>query len=71
MSEKMTPKEFAGKVEWEGGLYDALFGYGLKSSDLEDGELKDAIESVESWAPDFIEAMEYAESLLEDLTEES
>lgn len=39
----MTPAEFAGKVEWEGGVLDAL-DYGLRADDLDDSnpELKAA-----------------------------
>jgi hypothetical protein len=35
MADKMTPQEFAQKVEWEGGVLDAL-EYGLKADDLDD-----------------------------------
>jgi len=34
---KMTDEEFVGKVDYEGGLLDAVFGYGLSEDDLEDG----------------------------------
>lgn len=70
MSEKMTEEEFANKVEWEGGLYDALFIYGLKSGDLVDGPLKDAIEKIESQAKPFNDAMDEAEWLIESLLED-
>jgi hypothetical protein len=36
VSNKYTAQEFADKVEWEGGLYEAVTGYGLKASDLDD-----------------------------------
>lgn len=35
MKKKLTTKEFANKVEWEGGLYDAVAGYGLNEADLD------------------------------------
>lgn len=30
----MNREELAAKVDWEGGLADAIFGYGIKSDDL-------------------------------------
>ncbi|APQ42219.1 hypothetical protein PBI_MRMAGOO_137 [Mycobacterium phage MrMagoo] len=41
----MTPQEFYQKVEWEGGLAEAVFSYGLNDSDLDDSDpvLKEAI----------------------------
>ena len=32
----MTPEEFAAKVDYEGGLFGALFGYGLTEDHLDD-----------------------------------
>ena len=32
----MTPEEFAAKVDYEGGILSAMFGYGLGEYDLED-----------------------------------
>jgi hypothetical protein len=32
----MTPVEFAGKVEWEGGVLDA-WEYGLRADEIEEG----------------------------------
>ena len=32
----MTPEEFAAKVDYEGGILSAMFGYGLDEYDLED-----------------------------------
>lgn len=32
----MTPEEFAAKVDYEGGLFEALFGYGLTEDHLDD-----------------------------------
>ena len=31
----MTPEEFASKVDYEGGLFSALFGYGLTEDHLD------------------------------------
>lgn len=31
---KMSMEQFASKVEWEGGLYNAIVGYGLDETDL-------------------------------------
>ncbi|QNL30823.1 hypothetical protein SEA_ESTES_135 [Mycobacterium phage Estes] len=49
----MTPQEFYSAVEWEGGLCEAVFGYGLKAADLDDSdpELKQAILDMEIVAP--------------------
>lgn len=36
VSNKYTTQEFADKVDWEGGLYEAVTSYGLKPEDLDD-----------------------------------
>lgn len=41
MKYTMTEQEFANKIEWEGGILDAL-DYGLTPEDVEGGELQDA-----------------------------
>jgi hypothetical protein len=42
MSDKpMTESAFASKVEWEGGIFEAL-DYGLKPSDAPKGPIRDA-----------------------------
>lgn len=46
MSKAMTEKDFAAKIEWEGGIPDAL-EYGLKSEDCEPGELRNAWKDLE------------------------
>lgn len=47
---RMTESDFAAKIEWEGGIVDAL-EYGLKYSDCEPGELRNAWEKLEvKWA---------------------
>lgn len=38
--EPMTPEDFAAKVNWEGGVMDAL-AYGLKPSDAPEGPIRD------------------------------
>lgn len=46
----MTEHDFAAKVEWEGGITDAL-DYGLKAEDCEPGDLRTAWEKLElQWA---------------------
>lgn len=37
MSDQMTPQEFVAKIDWEGGVLDALI-YGLKAKDLDDSD---------------------------------
>ncbi len=37
----MTESAFAGKVEWEGGIFEAL-DYGLKPADVVEGPLREA-----------------------------
>ncbi len=41
----MTPLEFAAKIEWEGGIFDAFLDYGLTADDLDDTDpaLKSAV----------------------------
>ena len=41
-NKKMTPEEFASKLDWEGGLYELVTSYGLSPDRLEDGALKDS-----------------------------
>ena len=66
MSDKMTEEEFGYKVSMEGGLYEALFSYGLDSDDVEEGPLKEALKRVEAIAPSFVEAMDDVEALIEE-----
>ena len=42
MDKKMTPEEFAAKLEWEGDIYELATSYGLNPDSLEDGPLKDS-----------------------------
>lgn len=49
----MTPEEFWAKCDWEGGLLEAVFGYGLDADDLDDSdpELKRAIRDLKAVEP--------------------
>ncbi|AEK10025.1 hypothetical protein FDH96_gp142 [Mycobacterium phage Rey] len=49
----MTPQEFYSAVEWEGGLCEAVFSYGLGPDDLDDSdpELKEAIRAMKGVEP--------------------
>lgn len=69
MSTPMTEAEFAGKVEWEGGVIAAI-EYGLESSALRPGELKDAWAGLETAYAGIEVDLQYVESLLEDLEED-
>lgn len=40
MREPMTAQDFAGKVEWEGGILEAV-DYGLKPEDAPEGPLRE------------------------------
>ncbi len=42
----MTPQELVNKIDYEGGLYDAIIGWGLGQSDLTEA----TIEQQEIWA---------------------
>lgn len=69
MSGQMTPAEFAGKVEWEGGVLDAL-DYGLRADDLDDSnpELKAAWRDLaRRWAEDFEPGLRNVERMLDEL----
>lgn len=49
-SEPMTERDFAAKIDWEGGITAAL-DYGLRTEDCEPGPLRDAWEKLElKWA---------------------
>jgi len=45
MSEKWTKEELADKVEWEGGVYDAVCLYGLKPEYLPDDTPPEVVEA--------------------------
>lgn len=46
----MTKHEFLEKVEWEGGIEDAL-AYGLSSEDCDDPEVADLWRKLEAFQP--------------------
>lgn len=43
MSYKYTPEELIEKVDYEGGLFDAFFGYGIEVSEVPDERLQEAL----------------------------
>jgi hypothetical protein len=43
VSKYQTRQEFAEHCDWEGGLLETVFGYGVDPASLPDGELADAI----------------------------
>lgn len=64
----MNGPDFAGKVQWEGGVVDAL-DYGLKHTDLdigEDDELRQVWQELEQQWDVMRIMVEQAESLLEE-----
>lgn len=72
MSKNMTDLAFARKADWEGGAYDGIFEYGLKSSDLADqeGELAAAVRALEGLAGPFHDALQKVEDLIESISED-
>lgn len=46
----MTPEEFIDRCDWEGGIWNGIFGYGLKETDLDrtEGEFYDAVKELSS-----------------------
>ena len=68
----LTDPEFAAKVDYEGGLLEALLGYGLSSDSLEPGELKDAISELENIirSPEFNAALDQANYLIGEALDE-
>lgn len=68
MAEQTTEFEFAAKVDWEGGV-EAAMEYGLQSSELPDGELKDAWVEVEKYWSDYADAADRAWNVVQDILE--
>lgn len=62
MSEKWSKEEVANKVDWEGGLLDALY-WGIRADMIEDQELAEAWAELEKTMPVF----DKVRSLLPDL----
>lgn len=55
MSRFESPGDLAAKVEWEGGLTEAILGYGIKSEELPEGTPEEVVEAwkrVEAVKPD-------------------
>lgn len=69
--QKMTDREFAAKVEWEGGVYDAIFDYGLRSTDLADQstELCASMKALEEILPQVQQLIDSIEEALEEVDE--
>jgi hypothetical protein len=65
----MTEQEFAAKVIWEGGIFDAL-EYGLKSADCDPGKLRDLWTRLEYHWIDVEPLAEEIEKRIEVLTDE-
>lgn len=65
----MSESDFVAKINWEGGIVGAL-EYGLKSSDLEPGELRDAWKELEKAWSKMQEPMDEVQSLIDELTED-
>ena len=65
----MTNEEFAQKVEWEGGWLEAIFGYGLSESDLEEqsGPFYEAVKELSSLRKRVGELEATLERLTEDM----
>lgn len=59
MSDKMTKQDVADKVDWEGGIPQAMF-WGLKSEDIGDEELRKAWAEAEP----FLEKLAAIDALL-------
>lgn len=69
--ESMTAKRFAAKVEWEGGILDAL-DYGLKHTDLDpddadSADLRAAWKELEEKYASIAPTVSRLEAILEDL----
>ena len=67
--DKMTDEAFYGKVQWEGGIFEAMFGYGLTADDLADQstDLAKAVRKLEDMRPRLEEVLEEIDSAFEDL----
>lgn len=63
----MTPEEFIAKIEWEGGVLDAL-EYGLRAEDLDDSdpELKGAWSDLRNDWVNFEPALRNVEEMVEE-----
>jgi hypothetical protein len=70
-SEKFSDEQFAAKVDWEGGVYDALCEYGLSAQNLEneDGDLFKLVSEFDKVKGPFLQMLNDIEEVLEDIGE--
>lgn len=69
----MTPHEFAAKVDWEGGLYEAVTSYGLSEKDLnrdDDPEFYDHVAAYVEWTKSGESLVYVLECMLDEYFEE-
>lgn len=66
---KMTEQDFASKIEWEGGITEAL-DYGLKSVDCEPGALHNAWKKLETKWAGIQKEMDTVQNILDEYSEE-
>lgn len=64
-----TEQEFAEKVEWEGGVWEALTEYGLGAKDVVPGALRDFLENAEPLLAEASTEINAIEAYLESLEE--
>ena len=64
-----TEKEFAQKIDWEGGVIDAL-EYGLKSTDVEPGDLRDAWKTLQYWWDHLEGDLSVVQRMIDDLLDD-
>lgn len=68
MSSKLTAEEFVAKVEWEGGVLQAMYS-GLRSTDLDDDESElweKWYELEDLWYVEILPLVKDIEKILED-----
>ena len=64
-----TPQQLAAKIEWEGGLEETIFSYGISACDLPAGtpvKVREAWERVDAVAPDLGIIEDWLESIPEE-----
>lgn len=59
----MTPQELANKIDWEGGILEAL-EYGIHAKDIQDDVIANAWRDMEIHWLEFEKYIRYVESLL-------
>ena len=60
MSDKLwrfTEEDFFDKADYEGGIAEAIFGYGIDPLDIEPGEVRDLVKEIYSVQP-FLERLQ-------------